>query len=331
MHAGSLTLHKAGIPPTDKPRSLFSLFSHYTWNESADPKCPTAVSRPFHCRDESIWCNNIQSYRDRKPAQWPYCHPVLHLTTKENRIFFKKKKELCFCKYFELTFLAENKSLLSINLWPSSLPLLVPITVLSFHFCAYSWDITAIAICEQNPHPVLSKAEHTCTHNYCSLSKVLALQKWHDHNSRHQEIRDCLVVSPWDGKYHQVSISFSEITFKLETPLKHPCSQAKMDILDLAHIPEELPTCSLWPFPGAGRGQQKQVGPADSGPIPAWMVRGLKSLTRQHNSSAAVFEHALSFCPNQGWNHGHSEHQSSPVCCNRLSFCNCLSDRSWLN
>lgn len=243
----------------------------------------------------------------------------------------KKKKELCFCKYFELTFLAENKSLLSINLWPSSLPLLVPITVLSFHFCAYSWDITAIAICEQNPHPVLSKAEHTCTHNYCSLSKVLALQKWHDHNSRHQEISDCLVMSPWDWKYHQVSISFSEITFKLETPLKHPCSQAKMDILDLAHIPEELPTCSLWPFPGAGRGQHRQVEPADSGPIPAWMVRGLKSLTRQHNSSAAVFEHALSFCPNQGWNHGHSEHQSSPVCCNRLSFCNCLSDRSWLN
>lgn len=77
---------------------------------------------------------------------------------------FLKKKKLCFCKYFELPFLVENKSLLSINLRTSSLPLLIPITVLSFHFCAYitARDITAIAICEQNPHPGLSKAEHTC-------------------------------------------------------------------------------------------------------------------------------------------------------------------------
>lgn len=121
-----------------------------------------------HCSVTSFplqrWIHLMQQYPKLwgKPAQWPYCHQVPHPITKENRISFKKK--LCFCKYFELPFLVENKSLLSINLRTSSLPLLIPITVLSFHFCAYitARDITAIAICEQKPHPGLSKAEHTC-------------------------------------------------------------------------------------------------------------------------------------------------------------------------
>lgn len=160
----SLTLH---IRETDLPKrgalwSPFSLLSHCTHNESADPKCPSVVMNSSDTTGSKLTGEKKSLWWHQNDV-WPHCHEVPLPIRLEKRFFLEV---LCSCKNFELTFMAKTR--LHHSLW---LLLLVTIYYLLSVPPAkqrhYSW-------CDFWPKsPVFNKVNYLCVHNLCSPSKVL--------------------------------------------------------------------------------------------------------------------------------------------------------------